>query len=547
MTLIETITPPTSSPPPPSQAPWRRAFSYDRLSALLIFVLVVLVVLTFRHYATSNDEGLQHTYGAMLLDWYASGFTDRSAFTYRNLYLYGGLFDMVAAALAPLTPLPTYELRHLLCGLVGVAGVVAVWRLGRLLAGPRAGFLAALLLAVSAAYYGAMFTHTKDIPFAVGMAWVSYLICRLAPELPRPPLRLVFWLGVVTGLSLGIRVGAVFAVIYVTAVLAVDGVGTAWRHGWRRAAARSAVGCLALLPALPVAYALMAVLWPWSAQSPLNPVESIEGLTHFSIRTLVAGRYYDSLDLPGTYLPTYLAAKVPEIVLIGVALSIGFSVWMVARTRGRAAGHGKGLQWLVVVISMLFPLAYALVTRPALYNGMRHFLFVIPPMCVVAAVGWEMLWRRAQARNRVLGMAVAAVLGLGCAKEVRAMLALHPHEYIYYNALVGGVAGADKRYELDYWSNFVPEAIAWLDADVAGDNVGRRYRVGMCTEPAALESLAPRHLVWTEDWSAADFVVASTNAGCDTNADGRIVFSVERDGAVIGVVKDRRDLLKPND
>ncbi len=510
----------------------------------------MLVALTFRHNGVSNDEGLQHTYGAKLLDWYASGFIDRSAFAYENLYLYGGLFDMIAAAIAPLTPLPTYDARHLLCALIGIAGVVAAWRTGRLLAGPRAGFLSAALLALTATYYGAIYTHTKDVPFAVGMAWATYLICRIIPDLPRPRLRLVLWLGVATGLTLGIRVGAVFAIIYMSLVLAVDAAGTTWRHGWRRAAARAAVSCLFLLPALPIAYALMAAFWPWSVQSALNPVDAIEGLTHFNIRTVLAGRYYDSLDLPALYLPTYLVVKMPEFVLGGVALAIGFSIWMVVRTRGRAAGHGKGLQWLAVVASMLIPVVYAVVTRPALYNGMRHFLFVIPPTCVVAAVGWEMLWRRAEARKRALGLMVAAALVLGGAKEVWTMVDLHPGEYIYYNSLVGGVAGAEGRYELDYWSNFVPEAIARLEAyleDEQDNAIARSYRVGMCTEAVALDALSPPHLVWTADWGAADFIVASTNAECDAFSQGKVLFTVERGGAVIGVVKDRRNQPNFND
>ena len=43
-------------------------------------------------------------------------------------------------------------------------------------------------------------------------------------------------------------------------------------------------------------------------------------------------------------------------------------------------------------------------------------------------------------------------------------LRLHPYEYIYYNRLVGGVQGAFRRFELDYWGTSYREAAAYLDA-----------------------------------------------------------------------------------
>lgn len=130
------------------------------------------------------------------------------------------------------------------------------------------------------------------------------------------------------------------------------------------------------------------------------------------------------------------------------------------------------------------------------------------------------------------------------------MIELHPHEYIDYNMLAGGVAGAAGRYELDYWSNFLPEAVRRLEAHIEQEGRGlpaRPYRVGVCTEPAALEALAPRHLAWTGEWGRADFVISTTNGGCDGYADGKVLFTVKRDGAVIGLVKDRRNLPNLND
>ena len=104
---------------------------YDRLALALVMALIVLVVWTFGDYGITTDEYVQHTYGEKLWAFYLSGMTDRSVFAYDNLYLYGGLFDMVAVAIGHISPIGEYETRHVLCGLIGVLGVVGVWRLAR--------------------------------------------------------------------------------------------------------------------------------------------------------------------------------------------------------------------------------------------------------------------------------------------------------------------------------------------------------------------------------------------------------------------------------
>src|ERR1700691_1703766 len=123
------------------------------------------------------------------------------------MYNYGALFDLVAAIVNKVSPLGMFETRHLLNGLIGVVGLIGSWKLGRLLGGPRAGFLAALLLVLIPNYYGLMFNDPKDIPFAVGCIWATYYLVRVVPFLPRPPRRLIVKLGIAIGLAMVVRVG----------------------------------------------------------------------------------------------------------------------------------------------------------------------------------------------------------------------------------------------------------------------------------------------------------------------------------------------------
>ena len=154
--------------------------AYDIATVVLIIALVVIALCTFKDYAISNDEGVQHRYGELIIAYYTSGFTAQGVFSFENLYLYGGLFDIAAVLLSHLVPIDPYDLRHILCALIGIGGIGATAATARLIAGPRAALIAAIGLSVCGAWYGTMFNHTKDIPFAAAMMGATlFLICLL--------------------------------------------------------------------------------------------------------------------------------------------------------------------------------------------------------------------------------------------------------------------------------------------------------------------------------------------------------------------------------
>ena len=127
---------------------------YDLAVAVLLVVLMVLVFATYRDYAVSNDEPMQQRYGELIIAYYGSGFTDRSLFHYRNLYFYGGLFDVLAVLVERLASfINAFDVRHILCAMIGIAGIGGTYATARLVAGARAGAIAAFALAVCGPWY----------------------------------------------------------------------------------------------------------------------------------------------------------------------------------------------------------------------------------------------------------------------------------------------------------------------------------------------------------------------------------------------------------
>jgi hypothetical protein len=513
----------------------------SRLALAVLVLAGAFVLLTFDQHGISNDEEVQHVYGRLLLDFYLSGFTDRQAFEYKNLYLYGGFFDLVAAALerAGVAEGPAlWDLRHLISAGFGLLGLAGTWLLARRLAGEWAGLAALVLLLITGSWSGAMFTHTKDIPFATTMLWALYFSVRVLDTLPAPPWRVLAGLGVALGCAFGLRIGAVFAVFYL-------GVGmlaaAALQPDGRLRFLLRAV--LALLPAAAIALVLGALFWPWAAMAPENVLKAMSAFSHFSfeLNTVLDGRVMNVGEVPGHYLAAYLLVRLPELFLAGLALALLAGVRALPAL---AQARRSALPWLPVALAALFPLAYTLLAAPPLYNGLRHFSFVLPPLAVLAGAGLFHAWQGLRVRPPLLRRAVLGACALAVLGQLGLLARLHPYQYLAYNRFAGGTHGAAGGWEQDYWASSLREAVFALNALVAREGVpAQGYTVAVCAEPLQAQVWLAPGLRATRDWWGADFYLSTTHMGCDQALQGRVVAQVERAGRVLAVVKDRRALV----
>jgi hypothetical protein len=533
--------------------PFARVDRYEVAALLLFGTLIVLVAVTFKDYAISNDEEVQQRYGEMIIAYYASGFVDQALFHFRNLYLYGGLFDVIAVGLEKLLPLDMYEVRHLLTALCGVGGLAAVWATTRAIAGSRAGLLAALSLAVCGTWYGAMFNHTKDIPFASAVMGALWLLVLIGRELPRPRWHLVVLFGVLCGCALGIRVLGVFLISYAAVAIAIHapvGRGLPLRQTLSFVA-RSA---LPLTASFIIAYLIMIAAWPWAALSPLNPLRGLTDFVDFNypIQTILAGHVYHMGEVPRWYVPTYMAIKLTLWLLFGAGLGLVFAV--LPRRAVQRTNQTTDNTWRKETALMAFaafaPLISEVIIDGPAFTGMRHFLFTVPPIAVLAGLGLNGMLSRLENFDRLAATAAAAVVVLGLGWNANTLYQLHPDEYLFFNPLVGGLAGASRNYDTDYWVNTMPEAVSdlehYLDRTEGKARPGRHYLVAVCCERVQFEKEADSRLEWTRDVDRADFFIAPTNMNCDRARKGRVIATVERLGVVIGVVKDRRAITRPN-
>ena len=526
-------------------SPWERPTERiaDLVAVALLLAVAVIAGLTFRDYGLGWDDYTHSQYGALLLRLYGSGFADREALSFVNLYAYGGGFDMLAALLAKVLPFDLFETRRLAGALVGLAGLVATWRLGRRAGGPLAGLIALALLATCPLYYGHMYMNAKDGPFAAAMAFAVLGLVRLLDDYPTPSAATGALAGVGAGLAIGTRILGGFAAIYaLIALLAIYAI-EARAIGWRQAGARVGAFLLALLPLLVLAYAVMALVWPWSVVDPLNPFKALAYFSHFFEKPwseLFQGSLILVPDMPRRYVAQLFALTLPEIML---ALGLAGAVGTFAATFDRRLPAQRRAVLLVLALAATFPIALTVVLRPAMYNGIRHFVFVAPAIAVVGGLAGAWLIARLDAWTPVAGIGVAALIAAGCALPAIEMAKLHPYEYAYFNRIEGGVRAADGRYMLDYWGLALKQASQALRATLAADHAApagqAHWKIAVCgPHPPAQVALGPQFDVsW--DPRGADFAMELGEFYCARLA-APLIAEIERDGVVFARVYDIR-------
>jgi hypothetical protein len=527
------------------ETPARRSMerTCDDLALLVLAMVALIAGLTFRDYGLGWDDYTHAEYADLLLRMYGSGFKDTAALSFANLYMYGGGFDMAAALLHKVIPLELFETRRLVGAVVGVIGLAVTWRLGRRIGGPIAGLAALLLLALCPIFYGHMFMNPKDAPFAVAMVILMMGLVRLAEEYPRPSPRTVLIVGLGAGISIGSRILGGLALVYALVGFMPLLVEDVRLEGGREAIHRFVHVVYVLLPGLVLGYLIMGLIWPWSIIHFDNPFGALTYFSHFfekPWKEMFDGALVSVPDMPWSYLPTLFALQLPEVLL--ALLVAGIVGTFVVLPRPDVTARRKTIL-LMLTLAATLPIAIAMVKRPALYNGIRHFIFVIPPMTILGGVSFAWIMNRLGNNRRGWRPVVLAVFVFGLLLPLGEMIRLHPYQYTHFNHIAGTVRGADDRFMLDYWGLALKQASdglrEQLDERQEVPPQGRKWKVAVCgPQRPAQVALGPDFTIgW--DSSAADFAMTLGEFYCK-GLTAPVMVEIKRDDVVFARVYDIR-------
>jgi hypothetical protein len=525
------------------------------IASALLAAILVIGLCTASHYGVSIDEFNTDDYGPKALAWYVSGFSDRSHFetVEFSLWYYGPWFHILTALVQSLELGERFAVRHAMTFLVGWAGIAALLPLGRLVAGRWAG-LAAIMLSFGTGYlYGSLFFTTIDVPFLATMTWATLAIV-IATQPNLPSWRATVIAGLAIGLAIGTRTGGVIALGYLGLALALGATDHWIRHGRLPRQYLVALGGR-FLAASGVTVALAIAIWPWLQIG--NPFRQF----------LIAFRHFSGIPmsyefshwgvrvrtdaLPLAYVPEQLAARLPEAFLLLLAMAAVFGVINIARFARnfafntsvpisiKASQRLRGL--LAVLVAATIPIVLIMTMRTRIYDGIRHLLFVIPMLAVIAGAGFV----AALPALRRLRLALPVLLGVYAGIMVLSLARLHPLEYVATNIFAGGTAGAYGRLELDYSSVAAGEALRQLAHRLdQAQSAATPHRIMICItwRESAVAPLLKTGWVVATDVDAADYVIETERWRCAAGQELRLIDEVQREGRAFAWIYAQTDL-----
>jgi hypothetical protein len=516
---------------------------------VLLSAVLVIGLATVPDYGITTDEFNSDDYGRKALAWYLSGFRDRSTFdsVEETLWFYGPWFHMAAAAVQSLGLLDPWNVRHAMTFMIGLAGLAALLPIGRLAVGHWAGFAAIVLCLITGNLYGSLFATPIDIPFLFAMTWATLSVMAMAAKVvPSWPATIAG--GAMTGLAIATRSSGIITQVYLAGAMLLcmleAMVGSrAWRADLLGIGAR-------LLAAVAIGWAVAFALWPWLQIG--NPfMQFQEAFSYFahhpnSFETLLWGKSVLTTDLPWYYIPGELAVRLPEAFLLLLAaglLAALAGVVCVLRVTRKAASQGglaalrsaalflaRPRQALVVWIAVVLPAGFVMLAHSTLYDGIRHVIFLIPMLAVIAGRGAIYLAPLARASPALSAAIGGGLIGF----SVWTLAVLHPLEYIATNVLAGGVAGAYGRFDLDYSSMAATVALRRLGRRIDTESPGRFAQappsITVCIGYRA-HAVAPmfrRPWRLEVDPKAADFLVETERWPCADEVPGAVLIDEVR-------------------
>ncbi len=281
-----------------------------------------------------------------------------------------------------------------------------------------------------------------------------------------------------------------------------------------------------------IAILVMLVTWPYLWEAPLQNLIGV--LQHMAnnpqiLSVIYNGAAHLSNQLPATYLPVMLA------------ITLTLPVWPLCMGGLAAAAQRiarKDIEWRslsAVLLWFLLMFVYVLVLRPPMYDGYRHFLFILPPVFICAGLALQVILN--SSRRIWLNVLLLAALAL---PGIAGMVRLHPYQYTYYNALVGGTGGAFRHFETDYWLTCYRDIMTQVNTNTpAGTTLFVQRQPSIAQEYAApglvIEGFEPED---DQTFSGSLLLLSTrTNADQKIHLEAPILYSVGRDGAVFCVVK----------
>ena len=326
-----------------------------------------------------------------------------------------------------------------------------------------AGLLTLALLFSTPLWVGMAGIAYRDAPIANGLTLVAAGLTLLFAETQgdRFPWISSFLVGLGTFLAVASRAGAVALVV---ALVSTSLTPLLWRRV--RQERRILTGVVGIVFGAFLGLVVAILINPVARLNPLDWLVESVLLSQSNPTTMlvkVLSRDVMSDDLPFWYIPTYLGAQLPVATLALLVVSL-IVLCLAALQQAKVPRDANSknskppllTSWPFVVQGFVLPL-FVIAVGSNIYDGLRHVLFIIPPLMVLIAMASIF------APTKLWSMTVSVLAALAVFLGSWATMRWFPYSYAHVN-VVAGLVKEPRIWELDYWGLTAREGVRELQS-----------------------------------------------------------------------------------
>jgi tetratricopeptide (TPR) repeat protein len=434
---------------------------------LMIFMLGIMLFQS-RDYGMNWDEYWFRDYGEKVFEFYSS-FGQKQDFinqqrstTYEIVPYYGGMSELFGVLLSKiLFSRDPYDNRHLITAIFGFIAVLFCGLTAKTLSGWRSAVIASSFLFVTPVFFANAMHNSKDVPFAAGYIVAIYFMLTLLKEWPKFDIKNAIGLAIGLSMAIGVRVGGVLLIGYLGLFFIAKNLFS-FKLGQYKSKEELITqikrGILPLTLVVIAGYIGSLLFWPYALLNPISvPLKALKifsEINFFDSNGLFEGKWVHRWEIPWYYIPKWIFITTPLFIpLTPIILGILLIVKRGAMDKNRA------LYQAMLLFTSIFPIAYIIFKHSNIFDGWRHTYFVYPPLVVVCATLWDEL---ISLSKKQIALVLSLWLVIFILEPFSFILRNHPNEQFYFSPLIGGINGAFKKYEIDYYGTSLRGAVEWI-------------------------------------------------------------------------------------
>lgn len=443
------------------------------LTLVLLGVFLIVNLYTVSDYGISWDEPVQQVVGEANLD-YISSSSDPMLLE-GDLIYYGPFYETLnrftAKVLDIFFQVPYIPAHHVLGVFFSTLGLLFLFLFARKMFSEKIAFASVFFMMFFPLFIAHLHYNTKDIPLLVLTIIALYFMYRAFSE---KKFGLAVFGGMGTGFALATKIHGLllFPIFFLPYLLYLFWDVRLLRQGKMFILKEFKL----FLVYISSTVFFLFLAWPRLFVQPLLFFQTIYYFLHHSWAgyVLYFGTSYYVRTLPWHYAPVMLALVTPIFILL--CFFIGF--FFISK---KLFQKEKRFAFALVLSWFLIPLLVEMKPGTIIYDGIRHFFFIVPAYLIICSFGIWWIIEKVQSFlprwKNLVSFILFFSLGLFMIIQI---VPLHPYEGSYYNEAVRFFIPEhiEKYFEIETWATSYQEGIEWLQNNA-------EYGSGVCVPLAA--------------------------------------------------------------